>query len=95
MEEAIDELMRKLREGVAEDASHHSKLGLYMAKNPDSVREMVQAAGEDCEWIARALAVSGLQDHTHAAPAPATARETWQRVEERRRAGLKLRSAKE
>jgi hypothetical protein len=55
---------------------------------------MVRAAGEDWERIARAFAVTGLQDHTHADPTPEIARETWRRVEARRRAGMKLRKGK-
>ena len=86
----MDELQRKFRAEVEAEAWHCSPLGKFMRDHPAKFREVLDAANGDWDWIARALAISSLVDHNRASPTAETARETWRRVEERRKAGMGL-----
>jgi len=82
----MDELQRLFRRDVEEEVWHHSQLGRFMRDHPAKMHEVLDAANGDWDWIARALAISSLADHTGHDPTAETARETWRRVEARRRA---------
>lgn len=93
----MDELQERFRRGLEEEMERRwgeSSLAAWMEAHH---REAAQLLGDrrlDWDHAAALFTGQGLQDGLGQPPTAETARETWRRVEERRRIGMSLRKAK-
>lgn len=86
----MDELQRKFRSVVEEEAWHVSPLAKWMSTHHDQAAALLGDKRMDWAHAASLFAGQGLRDHLAQPPTAETARETWRRVEARRKAGLEL-----
>jgi hypothetical protein len=93
----MSDFMDRFREGVERETEAlvlGSPLAEWLDTHHAEAAELLNHAGLDWKHAAELFAGQGLRDHLRKPPTAETARETWRRVEERRRAGLKLRKGK-
>lgn len=87
----MDELQRRFRKAVEEEAWLLSPLAKWMATHHDEAAALLRHERLDWRHAAELFAGQGLRDHLAKPPTAETARETWKRVEARRREGMMLR----
>lgn len=91
------DLQERLRQAVEREMEERwltSTLAEWMQQHHAEAAELLGHQGMNWTKAAQAFAGSGLRDQLGQAPTHDTARETWRRVQERRRAGLQLRKRK-
>ncbi len=93
----MDDLQKKFRAEVerqAEELWLTSSLAEWINTHHGEAAKLLGHKRMDWSKAAEALGAHGLKDPAGRPPTAETARETWLRVEARRRAGMKLRQAK-
>jgi hypothetical protein len=89
--------MDRLREEVERETAGcwlTSPLAEWMETHHAEAVQLLNHRNLDWEHAAELFAAQGLRDLGDKAPTAESARDTWKRVEARRRAGMKLRKSK-
>lgn len=93
----MSDFLEQFRQGLEEEMERRvltSSLAEWMETHHKEACEILRSPGMNWGKAAAAFAASKLKDNRLEAPTAETARETWRRVEERRRAGMNLRKGK-
>lgn len=92
-----DGIAERFRRGLEEEMGRRalaSSRAKWMTAHHEQASKLLAHKGMNWSTAAEAFAASGLQDQIGQTPTAETGRETWKRVETRRRAGMKLRKSK-